>query len=266
MLWQIVKEIIKYPVMWFWKRYRDCKKRNEVGKMILLFLFSLTGVAAVMTLLLFAIAFLIDLSMAHPFATALILGILWIYIKCKDKDVQEETKQQELMQKNQTELEKQAQQGYASMLMVMFQTLRAEAENVGGVTPTFMGEIELPGERYRLSNGICFYTFMLKKQDMQSIYSKELLQQYKENLQFEIHSKLNSGAFPTIHIVDYQDAHGGMDGIVIHSLEDYGKYLIVYAVYASETYADYKFQLQLQQTQRAIGNKELTASWEERRP
>lgn len=265
MLWEKLKEIIMYPVHWFWKKYRQCKKKNETGKMVLLFLFSLTGIAVTVVLMGFAVAFLIEWSMTHPLWVAIMGAVIWLYIKGKDNDneMQKDTERQEVIEKKLTDLEVQAEQGYATMINVVCQTLRTGAVDVGGVTPTFMGEIEMPDGHFKIINGIIYYIFRLTKQDIHCIYDEKILNEFKNTLQYIIHNKLHSGAFPTVRIVDYHDSHGGMDGIVIHTLEDYGSFLAIYTVYASPTYSEYRYQQELARTQRSEGNKELTTSWDE---
>ena len=252
-----------YPVHWFWKKYRQCKKQNETGKMVLLFLFSLTGIAVTVVLVGFAGAFLIEWCMTYPLWVAIIGAVIWLYIKGKDNEVQEDTEKQEVIEKKLTVLETQAEQGYATMLNVVYQTVRTGAGDVGGVTPTFMGEVEMPDGHYRISNGIVFYNFKIQKQDVNCIYDTKILNEFKHTLQYIIHNKLHSGAFPAVSIVDYRDAHGGMDGIVVHALEDYGMYLVIYTVYAMPEYSEYKHHQELQETQRSLGTKELTTSWDE---
>ncbi len=264
-IFNYIKELIMFPIYWFWKYYRICEKKNEVGKMIFLFLFSLTGVAVLAVLLLFIVGYLIDWGAAHPLWVTLIGAVIWLYIRGKEKEQKEATEQQELIERELSELEMQAEQGYASMLNVMYQTIRAGAVDVGGVTPTFMGEIEMPDGRFRLRDNICFYTFMLEKQDTQCVYDEGILEEFKNTLQFKLHNKLQTGAFPAIKIIDYRDAYGGMDGIVVHTIEDYGRYLAIYSVYASVEYSEYKHQRDLLKTQRSMGTKELTESWDEKK-
>ena len=263
MLWGKFKELIMFTVHWFWKKYRNCVKKNETGKMVLLFLFSLTGIAVTFVLVGFAVVFLIQWSMTYPLWAAAIGAVIWLYIKGKDKEELEDTAIKETIEKKRTVLEAQAEQGYATMLNVVYQTFRTGAGDVGGVTPTFMGEVEMPDGHYRISNGIVFYNFKLQKQDANCIYDAKMLNEFKQTLQYLIHNKLHSGAFPTVSIVDYRDAHGGMDGIVVHTLEDYGMYLAVYTVYAMPEYSEYRHQQELTKTQRSEGNKELTTSWDD---
>lgn len=180
MIWRLTKELLKFPVKWFWKYYKVCRKENDVGRMILLFFISLTGVGVVVAFLYLIICFAIDWCVAHPMGALGILGIGWLYTYLKEdepeKTVEEVVSKQTALIQKKTELQMQAERNYSSMLNVMYQTIRATAPDVGGVTPTFMGEIEMPEERYRIKDGICFYTFMLEKQDIHCIYDDKYCQ------------------------------------------------------------------------------------------
>ena len=43
MIWNFIKQILTYPVQWFWKKYEKCKESGDTVKMIILWLVSLTG-------------------------------------------------------------------------------------------------------------------------------------------------------------------------------------------------------------------------------
>lgn len=264
MLWKWLKQKYMTPIHWFWNHYLSCEEEGAIRDMALWFLASLACVAVETALVLGSIALLFIFCVSHPVFGLIIGFVVWLYWKGKPKKSPEaeNTEKQEMVAKEQAELQMQAEHGYASMLNVMYQTIRAGAVDVGGVTPTFMAEIEMP-EHYRLKDGICFYTFMLEKQDIHSMCSEKMLEELKNTLQFKLHNKLQSGAFPSISLVDYHDAHGGMDGIVIHALEDNGTHYVIFSTYASPEYSEYRYQKELLKTKRSEGNKELTTSWDE---
>lgn len=59
MLWNWIKNLLLFPAMWFWKGYQKCKEENAVGKMIALFVFSLTGFVVITIVIVFLIGLLI---------------------------------------------------------------------------------------------------------------------------------------------------------------------------------------------------------------
>lgn len=253
-----------FPVRWFREQYDICMNKGAVGEMVFYFLISFVWVALEIATVLGVAGFLGYWCWTHPVWGLVIGFVVWLYWKgMQEKPPEaEDTEKQEMVAKKEAELQMQAEHGYASMLNVMYQTIRAGAVDVGGVTPTFMAEIEMP-EHYRIKDGICFYTFMLEKQDIHSMCSEKMLEELKNTLQFKLHNKLQSGAFPSISLVDYHDAHGGMDGIVIHALEDNGTHYVIFSTYASTEYSEYRYQKELIKTRRSEGNKELTTSWDE---
>lgn len=267
MIWGFIKNLLMFPVQWFWKYYQICREENNIWKMIFLFFISLTGVGVVLAFLYLLVCFTIDWCVVHPIGALGILGIGWLYTYVKEKMSEENfdmVSEQNALIQEKTELQMQAERNYSSMLNVMYQTIRATAPDVGGVTPTFMGEIEMPEERYRIKDGICFYTFMLEKQDIHCIYDEKILLEFRNIMQFKLHNKLQSGAFPSIKVCDYIDPYNrGYDGIDIFALEDYGAYLVIYSVFVDDKYAEYRHQQELKKTQRSAQTDDLTNSWDD---
>ncbi len=82
-------------------------------------------------------------------------------------------------------------------------------------------------------------------------------------MQFTIHNKLHSGAFPSIVIEDYRDQYGNSyDGIVIDQIMDFGKYFQISVVYISPEYAEYAHNRNMMQMQRTAVSGELSVTWE----
>lgn len=264
MLWEWLKQKYMIPIRWFWEHYHICEKKGAIGDMVLWFLASLVCVVIETAFALGSIVLLFYLCITHPVWGVVIVFVIWLYRKGMQEDLTggDDTLKQEIIEKEQRDLEMQAEQGYASMMNIMYQTIRAGAVDVGGVTPTFMAEIEMP-EHYRFKEGICFYTFMLEKKDIHNMCNEKMLEEFKNTLQFKLHNKLHSGAFPSISIIDYRDKHGGMDGIVIHALEDNGSHYVIFSTYALPEYSEYRYQKALLKTKCSVGSKELTTSWEE---
>lgn len=257
--------LFMFPVKWFWERYQKCKEANAVWKMVLLFLMSLTGIAVVGILSFLIVSKIIEWSIANPLWVLGSAAVYWFYIYVRDKNMAEINDKNEIDEKNLIELQTQAEQGYATMANVLYQTFRAAASEIGGVVPGFMGEIEIPEGRYRLRDSICLYQFMLEKQDVQSLYDENMLTEFKNILQFKLRSKLQAGAFPSVKIEHFRDLYGnGYDGVVIDTIEDFGKYFVIYSAYASPKYAEYLHQRNLLKTQRVVNSSELTTSWNDK--
>lgn len=102
MIWNWFKNVIFFPVIWFWKQYQKCKEENAVGKMVALFGFSFTGLVCIGVALVWLISFLINSANAHPGAILIVIGIIWIYLYGKSKmEKNQMQNQQVLMQQEQ---------------------------------------------------------------------------------------------------------------------------------------------------------------------
>lgn len=266
MIWNWIKNVIFFPVTWFWGQYQKCQEENAVGKMITLFGFSLTGLVCIGVALVWLISFLINSANAHLEAVLIIIGIIWIYLYGKSKMARNEAQnQQVLMQQDQdlTIQHEKALQGYASIANAMYQVLRGIAGEIDSQTPGMIAEIEMPGEKYLLQDQICFYQFMVIKKDPMKVYDQSMCDEFKKTVQFTIHNKLHSGAFPSIVIEDYRDQHGNSyDGIVVDRMEDFGKYFQIRVVYISPEYAEYTHNRNMMQMQRSVVEGDLSVTWD----
>lgn len=88
----------------------------------------------------------------------------------------------------------------------MYQILRGIAGEIDSQTPGMIAEIEMPEEKYTLRGNVCFYQFMAVKKDSMKVYDQDILDEFKKTVQFTIHNKLHSGAFPSIVIEDYRQS------------------------------------------------------------
>ena len=265
MLWDWFKNVIMFPVTWFWEQYQRCKEDKAIGKMILLFFFSITGLSVIGFALFLLLNFLIAFSAKHPEAILIVGGIIWIYLYGKSRMAKNE-EQKELVriqqEQNEAALNEKALQGYASIVNVMYQVLRGTALDIDCQPPSMIAEIEMPEGKYILRNNICFYQFMIQKKDIARIYSQEVLDEFKKTLQFTLHQKLHSGAFPSIQLEDYRDQHGNSyDGIVIDQMEDFGRYFQMSVIYISPDYAEYAHNRKMMLMQRSAVEGDLSVTW-----
>jgi len=243
-IWEIIVSILTYPIDWFWTAYEQSKESKSLWKIVGLFVVSLTG------LILFGATFiwLADWLITYHIDKVAIVGlIIWLYAYFKSKrdkkDAENKNKneQQELQfQQEQVMAHEQAQRSYPLMRNIMYQTLKSYAENIGGVKPRLLQEIEVVDTHYVLANNICFYQFKLKKADMKMQYDYWDLVEFQIILQEEIARKLKNGEFPALGTQTYLDSSGILfDAVCIDVIEEIGQYFIIQAVFYSPAYADY---------------------------
>lgn len=268
MIWNGIKNILLFPVTWFWNQYQKCQEEKAIAKMIALFVFSLTGLVSIAVLLVAMISFLINFFTEHSEMLLIVLVIIWIYLYGKSKMIKnEEQNQQLLIQQKQdmTAQNEQALQGYPALANSMYQVLRGIAEEIDSRVPCMIAEIEMPTEKYILRNNVCFYQFMAVKKDPMKLYEQDMLDEFKKTVQFCIHNKLHSGAFPSIVMEDYKDQYGNSyDGIMIDRVEDFGRYFQITAVYSSPEYADYVHNRNMMQMQRSPVEGDISVSWKDK--
>ena len=76
MIWNFIKQILTYPVQWFWKKYEKCKESGDTVKMIILWLVSLTGLVSIGFITIFSIGYLLT---QHFNMVMLVVFIIWLY-------------------------------------------------------------------------------------------------------------------------------------------------------------------------------------------
>ncbi|MCR4756097.1 MAG: hypothetical protein K5868_11355 [Lachnospiraceae bacterium] len=267
MIGEWLMEIITSPVVWFWKEYRKCVKKKQRGRSVGILVASLAGLFVIALLCIFISYKVVLWATEHPTTSLIIGGIVALYYyiyKRIEGEADEQKKEKEEKKLQQDELKEQALQGYPTMLNVLYQTIRIEAENLGGIKPTFNAEIEMPEEHFIIKNGVILYQFKLEKADYNAICDEGLLAEYRSTLQYRLRTKLNAGEFPSIQIRDFRTSDGtGLDGICIDHIEDFGRYFVIYTAFATQKYAEYrKYVASLKGT---VSSKEnVSQEWDQR--
>lgn len=236
--------ILMFPIQWFWRQHENYVESRSIGKIILLFAVSLSGVGLLLYALICGAYYLVTY---HTELLILIGVIIWLYAyvrsRMKEKETekkrQQDTQNMAYMQEEQF-LHEQANKGYPIIRNVLYQTLKEIAGNIGGNQPRILNEIELLECHYILANKIIFYQFRLAKADLKTQYLRDELQEFEKILQTSISRKIQAGDFPTLGATTFQDEYGNIyDSVIIDIIEDGDSYLGIQAVFYSPLYAEY---------------------------
>ena len=236
--------ILLFPIQWFWKQYEKYVESRSIGKIIILFLVSLTGLGLFAYALFWGISYLVTY---HTEALIVIGVIIWLYayVRSKMKEKEDEKKRQQdtqnmaYMQEEQF-LHEQANKGYPIIRNILYQTLKEIGGSIGGNQPRILNEIEMLECHYILSNKIIFYQFHLAKAEIKTHYDRDELQEFENILQTSISRKIQAGDFPTLGATTFQDEYGNIyDSVIIDIIEDGDSYLGIQAVFYSPLYAEY---------------------------
>ena len=244
--------IITFPITWFWNSYKRLKETRDVKRLIIFFVLSLSGFAILAGALLWLILWLITF---HIEVIVIISVVCWLfaYVKAKmDKPSEEEpTISQELL-----ELEEQAVKAYPTMRNIMYQTLKSCAENIGGIVPRVLADIEVLESHYVISQNICFYQFRLEKTDIRVRYQQEEIAEFMSILQAEINRKIQNKDFPTLAMEKFIDSYGNIyDAVYIDVIEDMDRNFLIQSVFYSPQYAEYLRQKKMvQQESKTVSN------------
>ena len=241
MFFNWLKNVILFPVEWFWIKYNDYKEENCIWKIIALFVLSLSGLILFIFLTLWGIEWLL---VNHIELVILFAVIWWVYAYVHSQIQQENKKQiqqQELLQ-TQLEAEKlkqdeEAAKAYPVMRSLLYQTLKISADHIGGVVPRVLSEIEVDfGKPYIISNNICFYQFRLAKADIRIRYTATDLQEFERILQNNIGNMIRRGVFP-IGIQNHVDELGRVhDAVQVSSVEDLDNYFLIQTAFYTPQY------------------------------
>ena len=265
MIGRWLKNLILFPVTWFWEQYQKCREENAVGKMIGLFAFSLTGLAVIGITLAFLVNLLINKATAYPQIILIVIGIIWIYLYGRSrylKGVQQKNLMTEQQEQDLQAQKDNAMKGLPSMTMFMYAVLRSQSDDIDCEKPITSSEIQMPEDKYILRNNMCFYQFKLKKKD-RKLYDQATLEVYKQDIQYSIQTKLHSGENLTFDAQDIHDQYGNIfDAIVLDSIEDMGGYFQFSVVYASQIYAEFVRNRQMMQMQNNDSAGDLSESWD----
>lgn len=256
--WSKIIDILTYPIHWFWESYEEYKEEENVWKIILLFVGSLSGVIIIGIALALLAWYLIEYHMLFLIAVTL---VVWLYIYIKSKM---DVNNKQTLARSQQQLYESAEAGYSLMRNIIYQTLRNNAASIGAVAPRTLQEITLPESHFVISQNICFYQFRVNKSDFNLIYTKAELDEFKRTLQVAITRSIQAGDYPHISFQNVIDSFGNiLDPIYIDTLEDLDTFYIIQTVFTDQTYADYyrnrEMNLQAMSQRNSIPN----ASWDD---
>lgn len=251
--------VILFPIKWFWSTYKKLEEEKNVIKTILLFAVSISGLAIITIAVISGLMWLFTYHMDIVIVCGL---IVWLYAYVKSKmDIGTQT--EVIPQDNgETELQEQAIKIYPTIRNIMYQTLKGTAQSIGGVIPRVLQEIEVVERHFVISNGICFYQFMLPKADIKIRYEPEELREFERILQNDISRKFQAGDFPILGIQQYLDAYGNLyDAVCIDVIEDIDTCLLIQVVFCSPEYADYLRQKKINQQNMLMDSSIPDAKW-----
>jgi len=256
--WDKVIAILTFPVRWFWNTYREYKEERCMWKVIVLFVTSLSGVILFAIALVWLIRYLFTF---HKILLLAIVAILWLYAYVKEKMTEKESV---AFVQSQKQLNEQAEKNYLLMRNIIYQTLRSSATSIGAVMPRLVQEIELLETHYVISNGICFYQFKVNKADINMMYMKEELEEFRRVLQTTISRKIQAGDFPRMQFENFVDNVGNIyDAVSIDMIEDIDSFFVIQAVFTSKAYADYYRNKEMNKQAMRQKNSIPNASWDD---
>lgn len=243
MIWNFIKQILTYPVQWFWKKYEKCKESGDTVKMIILWLVSLTGLVSIGFITIFSIGYLLT---QHFNMVMLVVFIIWLYAYVRDRIMKSGEAENVQKSKDMQSILAQADKLYPTMRNIVYQTAKDFAPNIGAKTPRLLGEIEMPEEHYIISNDICYYQFHLAKEDIRMVYSQDDLTEFRLEIQTSLSRKLRSGTFANLQIEQYKDKYGNwLDAVVIDTIEDVGTEFILQMAFSTPEYAEHVHRMRI---------------------
>lgn len=265
MMWFIDKliSLLTFPINWFWESFEKYKETKSIGKIILLFAGSLSGLALIGGLLAWLVFYLINYHIEWVVISGV---IIWLYAYVKSK--MDKKKAENVVADVPTidpavaELQAQAEKGYPIMRNIIYQTAKNVAPDIGAVIPRLLQEIEIPGGHYILAHNTCFYQFKLDKADLRMQYQIADLLEFKTLFQSVCARLIGAGSFPTLQMQNFMDNYGNWyDAVCIDVIEDVGNSFIIQAVFASPAYAEYQHKIQLNQQSTDTNTSVPDANW-----
>lgn len=252
--------LLTFPVNWFWESFERYKDTKSVGKIILLFVGSLTGLVLLGGTLIWCISYLLQYHMEWVVVFGLVIW-LYAYIKIR-MDKQKAEAAQAVADPTLVQMQEQAEKGYPIMRNIMFQTCKEAATDIGGLVPRLLQEIGVPGMHYMFTNSIVFYQFQLNKADLRTQYQSADLSEFRTLVQTACSRLIHAGNFPTLGIQDFMDAYGNWhDAVCIDALEDAGNVFIIQAVFTTPVYTEYLYQKQLNRQDSSTDGSVPDATW-----
>ena len=262
-MWLLQKlwEVISFPIRYFWYKYQEYKEEESVIKVIILFAVALSGFALLSGVVIWLSIWLLTYHI-EVLVIAGVIICLFGYVKEKmntspKQVVIEETNSQELI-----DLQEQAKNGYPLMRNIMYQTLKSCAENIGGLVPRVLVDIEVLESHSVISQNICFYQFRLEKTDIRTRYQKEEITEFISILQAEINRKIQNKDFPTLAMEKFIDSYGNIyDAVYIDVIEDMDRNFLIQSVFYSPRYAEYLRQKKMEQQENKTISNIPDAKW-----
>ncbi|MBR1642041.1 MAG: hypothetical protein IJ683_06950 [Butyrivibrio sp.] len=263
---KLVENLIKAPIKRFWRSFEKSLAKKDYLQIFLSLLISLICLLGIGFLLVIVFIKITEIVLTHPLPFAAVAGVIAMYFHVAEE--KKEEKKTEITSKENTiqRLREQAEKGYAPMANVIFQCLMSCAKDISARAPVFMKEIEVPEGHYviREEYGIFLYQFKIDKEDMHTTYDEGILQEFTNNIQYTLHSKLHADAFPSIKLHDFQDKYGNIyDGIVIVNVTDFGRYFLIHTAYASDAYSDYNI-IRQRKVNEEVGSHD-TEDWDSKK-
>lgn len=253
--------LLTFPVRYFWEYYNSIDKEEAPLWEIILY-----AVVAGLVTIAYVLLFILLVTRAyawgleHPIILLGTIAIIWTFFAVRSKMAEETARTEKIRVTNAYE---QAEQGYHSMLQIMYKALSRNASEMGGIRPKYMAEIESPDQKYFLQNNVCIYQFMLEKENSSNFVDETILREYANGLQFQVRRILQSSDCP-VKIQAYRDSHGrGYDGILIDHVQDIGRYYDITVAYASDGYIEYKQQKEALRFTRESVTAECSETWDD---
>ena len=242
---KLLLDFITYPVEWFWVTYEKNKTENNLGKNLLLFVGSFIGLFTLAGLVIWLFVWLITNKFEFVIF-AILIGWLYSYIRKRifEKLVKNEPIAIE-QQNPQQEAERMRE--YYILRNIIYQVSKTSADSIGCISPRVLEEVQVEGTPYNVVNNICFYSFRLRKSDINSRYSVDELQEFARILENDISYRISCGMFPTLAIQNTIDEYGTHPAICIDVIEDLDSILLIQAVFYTPAYAVYLHNKKLNQ-------------------
>lgn len=249
--------LITYPIKWFWKKYEMYKETRNISKLVLLFIFSISGILILGITILKLIHYLFSYHLNFLICIGL---IFWLYTYIRD-NVQKSAV--DTTPSIPADIIVQAEKGYPIMRNIIYQTAKAIAPDIGGKIPRLLNEIEMPEEHYILTNNICFYQFRLKKADMRTLYTSTDLKEFKSIIQSTLSEKIRLGEFPT-KFENYRDKYGNwQDAVIVDTIEDIGNCFVIQSVFCTPEYSEYEHPVRMNQDASNGNSTPLETQWKD---
>lgn len=260
-LFESILCFIEYPVNVFWKHFKKYKMKKQTGKIVLLFAGTLSGVLLIGGSISYLIAYLITYHAEWVVIAGL---IFWFYGYVKSKsdrtEVETSSQNQPILIEEKSALDSQAEDDYAEMLEVLYQTASEVAPEIGALQPVIPNDMECD-HPWIVQDGVAYYNFILVKEDPDLPFSLTERAQAKALLQ-KVCSKVVAESPVTTHTQKFTDKYGKKhEPITIHAVAQSTDYIRIQTVYPNDAYAEFVHLRNLKNQTRNHSNTIPDASW-----